>query len=364
MTNTEVKEVLMSSVVVEVVEIEKIRPHSNADRLFLAQIKGWQTVIKKLEDGSPQFKVGERVVYIPPDSTLPRELAERLQVINYLSERTNIDGEKDLVVRRVRLRGEPSYGFVIEPDDPDWPAGMDVKEHYGIGKFQPPIRFKAGDAEPPHSLFNKYTDLENLRHYPNVIQEGEEVVITEKIHGTNSRIGYIDSVLLAGSRGLQRKRPEADKLVNNTYWFPSTLKPVMSLLDELKEGHKQVILFGEIYGRRIQRLAYGKKAGLGYIAFDLYVDGKHLDYDDFKALCDKHQVPTVPLLGRGPYSLELVRTLSSGKTTLADKHIREGVVVKPAKERNDPAIGRVILKYVSDAYLLNKKLTAADTTDM
>ena len=353
----------MSSVIVEVVKIEEVHPHPNADRLFLAQIKGWQTVMKKLEDGSPQFKVGERVVYIPPDSTLPRELAEKLQVVNYLSERTDMNGNRVLVVKRVRLRGEPSYGFIIDAEKPEWPLGMDVKDYYGIGKFEPPIKFTAGDAETPHSLFNKYTDLENLRHFPNVIQAGEEVVMSEKIHGTNSRIGYIDGVLLAGSRGLQRKRPGPDEEMS-TYWFPSTLKPVMSLLDELKEQHKQVILFGEIYGRRIQRLAYGQRANLGYIAFDLHVDGTFLDYDDFKALCDKHKVPTVPILGRGAYSLEEVKALSRGKTKLRDKHIREGLVVKPAKERTDPRIGRVVLKYISDDYLLNKKITAADSTDM
>jgi RNA ligase (TIGR02306 family) len=355
----------MSQVVVEVVEIEDVQPHSNADRLFIAQIKGWQTVIKKLEDGSPQFQVGERVVYIPPDSTLPRELAVRLEVVNYLSEKTNINGDKELVVKRVRLRGEPSYGFVITPDDPTWAVGMDVKEHYGIGKFMPPVKFSAGDAESPHPLFEKYTDMENLRHFPTIIQEGEEVIITEKIHGTNSRIGYVEGGLVAGSHRVQRRRPAPEDLKTNTYWFPSTQKPVIALLDELKEKHNQVILYGEIYGRRVQRLAYGKKgSALGYIAFDLYVDGKYLDYDDFKALCDKHKVPTVPLLGRGAYSLAYVKGLSSGKTTMADKHIREGGVVKPIKERYDPKIGRVILKYVSDAYLLNKKLAAADATDM
>ena len=76
----------MSSVIVEVVRIEAIRPHTNADKLFLAQIKGWQTVIRKLDNGAPEFQVGDCVVYIPPDSTLPRELVERfvnsLQVIS------------------------------------------------------------------------------------------------------------------------------------------------------------------------------------------------------------------------------------------------------------------------------------------
>ena len=202
----------MSSIVVEVVEIENVVPHTNADKLFLAQIKGWQTVIKKLDDGSPQFAPGERVVYIPPDATLPREMAERIGVVNYLSERTNIEGDRELVVKRVRLRGEPSYGFAIAPDDPQWAAGTDVKEHYGIGKFLPPVKFDAGDSEANHPLFQRYTDIENLRNYPETLVDGEEVVVTEKIHGTNGRIGYVEGKLVAGSHGLQRKRPEPDGL--------------------------------------------------------------------------------------------------------------------------------------------------------
>jgi hypothetical protein len=58
------------------------------------------------------------------------------------------------------------------------------------------------------------------------------------------------------------------------------------------------------------------------------------------------------------------RALSRGRTTLPDQHIREGVVVRPAMERFDPKIGRAILKYLSDDYLLNDKLTASDATDL
>ncbi len=72
----------MSSVIANVVEIEEVQPHPNADRLFLARVKGWQAVIRKREDGSPEFAPGERVVFIPPDSTLPREMAERLGVVS------------------------------------------------------------------------------------------------------------------------------------------------------------------------------------------------------------------------------------------------------------------------------------------
>jgi hypothetical protein len=40
-------------------------------------------------------------------------------------------------------------------------------------------------------------------------------------------------------------------------------------------------------------------------------------------------------------------------------------VVRPVKERFDQRVGgRVILKYLSDDYLLNDKLTATDATDL
>lgn len=354
----------MSSVIANVVEVESVQPHPNADRLFLARIKGWQAVIRKRDDGSPEFAPGERVVFIPPDSTLPREMAERIGVVSYLSERTNAEGDRELVVRQVRLRGEPSFGLVVRPDDPSWAVGTDVREHYGIGKFRPPVKFSAGDSEANHPLFQRYTDIENLRNFPEVFASGEEIVVSEKIHGTNARIGWVEGSLLAGSHGLQRKRPAPEEIATNTYWFPSTLEPVQSLLDELRQGHSVAVLYGEIYGSRVQSLHYGRRDGLGFAAFDVLVGEHYLDYDDFAALCSRHGVATVPLLERGLFSLERIAELSRGQTTLADQHIREGVVVRPVKERFDPEIGRVILKYLSDDYLLNDKLRAADATDL
>jgi RNA ligase (TIGR02306 family) len=355
----------MSSVIADVVEIEAVEPHPNADRLFLARIKGWQAVIRKLEDGSPEFAPGERVVFIPPDSTLPREMAERIGVVSYLAERTNVEGGRELVVRRVRLRGEPSFGLVVRPADPGWPVGTDVREHYGIGKFRPPVKFSAGDAEPAHPLFQRYTDIENLRNFPDIFAPGEEVVVSEKIHGTSGRLGWVEGTLLAGSHGLQRKRPEPEEMATNTYWFPATLEPVRSLLDELRQqGRAVAVLYGEIYGSCVQSLPYGRRDGLGFAAFDVLVDGHFLDYDDFAALCARHGVETVPLLERGPFSLARIAELSRGQTTLSDQHIREGVVVRSVKERFDPKIGRAVLKYLSDDYLLNDKLAATDATDL
>jgi hypothetical protein len=71
----------------------------------------------------------------------------------------------------------------------------------------------------------------------------------------------------------------------------------------------------------------------------------------------------VPHVYDGPFDLQNIRELSNGPSLIAGaNNIREGVVVKPAVERIDPKIGRVILKYVGDAYLFGEDIS--DTEDV
>jgi hypothetical protein len=66
----------------------------------------------------------------------------------------------------------------------------------------------------------------------------------------------------------------------------------------------------------------------------------------------------VPPLYCGPYSLAKMNELVDGPTTVCKPEDivepfkgREGIVIKPAKERFDPILGgRTILKYVSADY--------------
>jgi len=132
---------------------------------------------------------------------------------------------------------------------------------------------------------------------------------------------------------------------------------MLQALSEM-EGHSQVILFGEVFGSKVQSFSYGMKGTLSFRAFDLLVDGKYLDWDVFREICTRYEVPCVPVVAEYPFSIEYVKQLSSGGTLVpgADgANIREGVVVKPTHERMNPRIGRVILKYVSDEYLFGEK---------
>jgi len=48
------------------------------------------------------------------------------------------------------------------------------------------VRFSAGDSEPNHPLFSRYTEIENLRNFPDVLALGEDVAVTIEIEATAS----------------------------------------------------------------------------------------------------------------------------------------------------------------------------------
>ena len=130
----------MSTIKVEVTRINDVRPHSNADALELATVGGWQMCVKK-----GVYHNGDPVVYFEQGTVLPRDVADRLGVTQYLSEKLDINGDRVLVIHRVKLRGEPSFGLVIEPE-PGMVVGQDVADFYGATKFFPPVRTQAGDS--------------------------------------------------------------------------------------------------------------------------------------------------------------------------------------------------------------------------
>ena len=346
----------MSNLIVEVCEVADVLPHPNADRLEIAIVKGWQTVI-----GKGQFSKGDKVVYFPPDTLLHIDWTDSFAVTKYCSELPNepdFDGMRR--IRKTRLRGEPSFGLIVPAED-SMELGQDVASHYTALKYEPPVKLRGGDQEKDHPLFVNYCEVENLRNYPNIFSPGEHVYVTEKIHGTNCKIGMINGQEMAGSRRTNRRRPE--DLKTSFYWFPWALQPVATMMKALSVHAKVVILYGEVFGK-VQSLHYGKSKDIDFLAFDLYLDGKFVSVERFWDLTSVFGVPTVPSFGYVPYSLERIKELASGKSFVegAD-HVKEGVVIKPLEDRHEPKLGRVVMKYLSDEYLLSKHMDR-DTTDV
>jgi RNA ligase (TIGR02306 family) len=353
----------MSTLVVEVCEVKAVYPHPNADVLEFITVKGWPVIVQK----ALGLKPGDRVVYFPPDCVMPPELADRLGITKYLAPLPReIDGTRKpgLRVRAARLRGEPSYGTIDHVVDPTWEVGRDVKDDYGVTKFEPPERPCDGESLPGVAAFHRYTEIENIRNFPDVLRPGEEVVITEKIHGKSCRLGLVRTrdgafEFMAGSHGQRRKEVDA-KGRPSDFWRPLT-DTVRALLSDLSGGEHSVVVFGELYGSGVQDMAYGLAGGAkGFRAFDIAADGKYLDYERKVEALARHGIEMVPLLYRGPFSWDAVEEHTYGPTTMCPPDVagrfggREGCVVTPVAERYHAGLGdsgRVILKSISADYL-------------
>lgn len=187
------------------------------------------------------------------------------------------------------------------------------------------------------------------------------------VHNSNCRLGYVyqdgEWQFVAGSKSLQRKNTG-----NSLYWMPFEKYPrLRDMLKELAEFHgpkASVIIYGEIYGAGIQGgFDYGLKEH-AFVGFDISIDGKYQDVLYAMDIFGDYEIPFVPILNdefETEFSFARVVELSKGNSELGGDHIREGVVVKPYRERNEPNIGRVVLKYVSDDFL--HKNVKEDTTD-
>lgn len=361
----------MSSLIVEVCKVDKVEKHPNADRLQVVHVKGWQVVT-----AVASVKPGDLVVYIPPDSILSQELAEKWGVAPHLKALA-----KDVYGNRppggrvgvAKLRGIHSFGFITPSENPEWTPGTDVAAHYGITKWEPPLECNDGDAASPVPAFHTYTDIENIRNFPNILQEGEEVIFTEKLHGTNCRVGLIRAAnekgemafqFMCGSHGVRRK--EVDQHGKpSLYWMPLTEK-MKSMLWSIGMGERNIIIFGEIYGSGVQDMPYGMINGeKKFRAFDMALDGKYIDFDQKMKVFEGCKIDTVPVLYRGPFSAKLLDEYTTGPTTVCDPATagkfggREGIVITPVKERWCEETGRVILKSISPDYQMRR----GDTTE-
>lgn len=375
----------MSSLKVEVVQLDNVGVHPNADRLELAQVKGWNVVV-----GKGNFKTGDLAVYIPVDSVLPERLEAHL-----FPPGSKIKLDKKHRIRSIKIRGAMSQGMLVPvwdiaeflnvslPPNGGYKLGDDLTETLGITKYEPPepdfapnskMGKKTGGKAQVNPFFHKYTDIENIKNYNTVFNDGEQVYISEKLHGTSARYGWVPRFyggklgpiktkvtawlakvgvisshqFVYGSRNVQLQTG------SNKSWYAedvySKILAEEQLKDKLDFGE---CVYGEIIGHSIQKnYAYGLKEGEHeFYAYDVMVDGRWLDHAEFVAFCDERDIMRVPELYVGPYSDAVALSHRDGDSTIGDQKIREGVVIKPVVEETIWC-GRKVLKSISDAYYL------------
>ena len=329
----------MSEFHVNVVKIGAVEKHPNADSLSVAKVFDYSVIIK-----TGECSEGQLAEDVPIDSLVPDT-----EIWSFLRPEKIKPGvstpEKYRRIRAKKIRGIFSQGMLAKLPDDTLKEGDNVCELMNIQKYEGHeeiLLSTAGDCEasPKHFEFVKYTDIEGLRRYPNILEEGETVVITEKIHGSNYRAVHDGTRLWVGSR--QQVKAPGDNI-----WWDAAAK---NFLEEKLAKFPMLIFFGEIYGK-VQDLKYGVD-GIEFRCFDTF-SLETMQYNHYAttlSICKNLNIPVVPELYCGKWSNDL-KLLAEGNSTLAN-HVREGFVVKPIFERYHRSIGRVILKMIGEGYML------------
>ena len=162
-------------------------------------------------------------------------------------------------------------------------------------------------------------------------------VWTEKVDGTNIRIiwdGY--RVSFAGRTD---KAQIPMHLVNrlNDIFGGETKEEIF----EQTFGEKNVILFGEGFGEKIQKVG-GLYGSVDFILFDVFC-GAWLNREDVEVIAEKFGIKVVPIVGNGtlPMAVEYIR--EHPHSMLRDAEM-EGIVCRPKVELMDKRGERIIVK--------------------
>lgn len=360
-----------------------LEKHPNADSLSIVKVFGWQVIVK-----TENFQTVNLAAYIPVNSLLSNE--------------PEFEGFVQKRVKAIRLRGIYSEGILI-PARPHWKLNDNVVQELGVTKYEPPepILMQTEDTSAPDG-FHCYTEIENFRRYPDKFIVGEEVVITEKIHGANARFLYVNTqkspmipvtenetvlkrLLLQACDSLSAEgiivilapvfknnelsiwyannsdfqfgqfyvgsHRNCKKANERNLWWKAAFQ--YDLEDKLRHIPNHLV-FGEVFGN-VQDLKYNAKPNELFLAiFDVFAGNRYLDYDEFVSFAKNIEVPIAPLIYRGPWNPDLISLTEGSSLWPGANNIREGIVIRPVKERYDPEIKRVILKVVSQQYLLRK----------
>lgn len=380
----------------QIVRIESVRHHPNGDTLDIATVLTDYPVIVKRDE----YQAGDLCGYVPLDSTVPDTDQFYFLCPKAFEQYEDGEGkiqnrplgpkypvgqvpEKYRIIKAKRIRSIFSMGMLVnfpwlnDPMDtgpggageimglsPKVPReiGDSIVDVLALKKWEEDEedtlsrlpKTKSGNMEsPPKGFTVPHYDVEGMRKYVDALLPDEEIVLTEKVHGSNAAFVHDGTRLWVKSRNWFKKRDEDDM------WWDVAIR--YDLENKLAQFPRYV-LFGEIFGQ-VKNFRYDAKIEGGRLLpnirfFDIWDTEKlrYLDYDDFVAMIQATGLEAMPVLYRGVWQgKELMYPYAEGLTTLGGKHIREGFVLRTVKERYEPRLdSRMQVKLVGEAYSLQK----------
>lgn len=364
-------------------KITNIAQHPNPEvlRLEIATVYDFQVVVRK---GS--YNVGDFALYIPIDSVLPQALTDLVLGPN---PKIKLDRNR---VKQIRIQKFPSQGMLVDPSivaeymktlglmyEPKLeidiaPVLNVVKYEPEVPKFQQNAPGKKRDKPLVNTNFHQYNGLENIKWYPNIFTEGEQVVIQEKLHGSNCRAGIVPTQANTMMKKIKKffgllpkyeyvYGSNAVELTNKDghqgYYGKDIYKAVLEKVKAKEKLTEGVQIFGELIGPGVQKnYDYGHKEH-HFVLFDVKfqtLDGEWfwLTPEEVERFAKTRGFDVVPVLYTGPYNKQKAYELTKGDSVYCPKQkIREGIVIKSLVDYNNKSVpsNRKSLKWISEAYL-------------
>ena len=309
----------------QVQQIAEIKPISGADAIELAQILGWQCVVKKSE-----FKPGDFCVYFEVDSFLPIE--ERYEFLRKNSYRKNELLGEGFRIKTMTLRGEISQGLVLPlgqfPNITNKEVGSDVTELLGVRKWELPEQAMSdGTAigEKPYGI--PTTDETRIQSAPELLAEfdGKPYYISTKMDGTSCTVYVKDGKVGVCGRNYEYKDDEKCSMWK---WVHDR-----KLMDKLMKLGQNIAIQGEFCGAGIQknRLKLQKPELFVFTILILGDDNKtaRVSLDEMRDFCKRLDLTTVPIEEEGDsFKYSLSELLERAKGKYASGMDKEGIVIR------------------------------------
>jgi RNA ligase (TIGR02306 family) len=326
--------------------VTNIRNHTNAESLELADVLGWQIVVKKGE-----FKANDLVIYIAIDTILP--------------ERSEFEflRNKDFRIKPIRLRGEASAGICfplsilgsgftfLNTDEPLFVEGQDVTDFLNVKHYEKPVPPElAGQAFGGMPGFLRVTDEDNLRSYPVALSEmqGKPFYITRKDDGSSGTFFVKDGEFGVCSRRIHLKESDS-----NGFWKMARQYDIENVLKNAFPN-MNVAIQGEVVGPGIQ----GNHLGLTNMEFHLFNifdigNRSFFGYHEMIKFCQDYNIPMVHTIQEGlafGFTMEELIALANEQKyyIMPDKTSpAEGIVIRPQESfhstvLNKPWSGKII----------------------
>ncbi len=317
--------------------IKAIEAIEGADAIEKAGVLGWQLVVKKNE-----YQVGAWCVYCEIDSILP----DRPE-FEFLKPR-------GMRIKTIRLRGQISQGICLPlsilPANTPIEEDTDVTELLGIIKYEPPIPAQlAGNAKGLFPSFIPKTDETRVQVLQNVLDKyaGELCYIAEKLDGSS-----VTYYIRNGEFGVCTRNLELLEEANNSLWKVARATDLEAKMRSIGEN---IAFQGEIIGEGIQSNKY-KLSGQTVRFFNVFkIDAyTYLSYEDFMALMQSLNLPTVPIINTEyllSNNIEALVALATRRSVLLSTTWAEGIVIRPLIEAQG-MFGRVSFKAINPEFLL------------